>query len=247
MIIDIVVGAVLLISALISFFRGFIREVLTIAGVAGGGLAALTFGSSLSPVFRKWLGVVDGQPVTKLFDLIPMTIIADVCAYAAIFIAVVITISVISHFISSGVKAMGLGPIDRTFGVIFGIVRAVLLLGLLYLPFHLLMDDAAKEKYFGTSKTHIYVEKTSNFIAGFLPSSKEVKDKVEDVTDGQIKQKLLDHDILNNGNSDPIILEQLDQEPADENKTENEETGTGYKTKQRRELEDLLSEPSFNE
>lgn len=247
MIIDIVVGAVVLVSALISFFRGFIREVLTIAGVAGGALAALTFGSSLSPVFRKWLGVVDGQTVTKLFDLIPMTIIADVCAYAAIFIAVVITISVISHFVSSGVKAMGLGPIDRTFGVIFGIIRAVLLLGLLYLPFHLLMDDTAKDKYFDTSKTHVYIEKTSSFIAGFLPSSKDVKDKVEDVTDGKIKQKLLDNNILNDGDNDPIILEQLDQEKTDQDQKTNEETGTGYKAKQRQELEDLLSEPSFNE
>ena len=95
MIIDLVVGAVILVSAVISFFRGFIRETLTIAGVAGGGFAAILFGPSLAPTFRNWLGIVDGEPVEKLFDLVPMTIIANVCAYAAIFIGVVITISVI--------------------------------------------------------------------------------------------------------------------------------------------------------
>ena len=44
MIIDIVLGAIVLISAIISFLRGFIREVLTIAGVAGGFFAAIVPG-----------------------------------------------------------------------------------------------------------------------------------------------------------------------------------------------------------
>ena len=235
MIIDLVVGAVILVSAVISFFRGFIRETLTIAGVAGGGFAAILFGPSLAPTFRDWLGIVDGEPVEKLFDLVPMTIIANVCAYAAIFIGVVITISVISHFISGAVKAMGLGPIDRTFGVIFGIVRAVLLLGLLYLPFHLLMDGAAKEKYFGESKTHIYIEKTSSVIARFLPSSKEVKDSAEDAVEGQIKKKLFENDILHNKDAEPVVL------------PKEEKVETGYDKDERNQLDDLIEEPTYNE
>jgi len=158
MIIDLVVAAILLISAVISFLRGLIRETLTIAGIIGGFVAAFYLGDNLAPVFRNWFGV-DSENPSKLFDVIPMTIVADGLAYAFIFIAVVIIISVISHFIGGAVRAMGLGPVDRTLGVIFGVVRGALLLGLIYLPFHLLMDAESKTKYFSDSKTFGYIEK----------------------------------------------------------------------------------------
>ncbi len=235
MIIDLVVGAVIAISAIISFFRGLIRETLTIAGVAGGGFAAVFFGPSLAPIFRNWLGVVEGEPVQKLFDLVPMTIIANLCAYAVIFIAVVIVISLISHFVSGAVKAMGLGPVDRTLGVVFGIVRAVFLLGLLYLPFHLLMAQDSKDQWFGESRTHIYIEKTATLIASFLPSSKEVTDTADDVVSGEIKKKLFENDILHDKNASSIIVE------------ETEELDSGYDQKKRDQLNDLIREPVYNE
>ena len=98
MIIDLVVGAVVIISAIISFLRGLIRETLTIAGVVGGFFAAVFFGPKLAPTFNGWLGVPENLDdpdveVEKLFDLIPMNVVADVCAYAAVFVAVVIAIN----------------------------------------------------------------------------------------------------------------------------------------------------------
>ena len=236
MIIDIVVGAIVLISAIISFLRGLIRETLTIAGVVGGLFAAVFFGPSLSPTFKEWLGVAEGEEVGKLFDIVPMGIVADVCAYAAVFVLVVIIISVISHFTSGAVKAMGLGPIDRTLGVIFGIARAVILLSLLYLPFHLLMDEDSKAKYFADSKTHRFIESTSEFIVRFLPSSNDVKDKVEDVTESEIKKKLFENDILHNKDAKPVLKE---------TPKSNE---TGYEKNERQDLNELIQEePNYNE
>jgi len=232
MIIDIVVGAVVLISAIISFLRGLIRETLTIAGVIGGLFAAMYFGPKLSPTFKNWLSVTE-QNNEKLFDIVPMGIVADISAYAAVFILVVIIISVISHFTSATVKAMGLGPIDRTLGVVFGIVRAVILLALLYLPFHLLMEEDSKAKYFSDSKTHTYIEKTSAFMVRFLPSSDDVKNKVEDVTDGEIKKKLFENNIL------------LDKNAPKKEIIEPEETG--YEQNQRQDLNDLISEDPIKE
>lgn len=193
MIIDILVGVVALLSALISFFRGFIREVLTIAGVAGGIFAAIFFGPSLAPILRGWLGAGEGdEEPTKLFDLIPMSLIADIAAYGAVFIIVVIIISVISHFTAGAAKAIGLGPIDRTLGVIFGVGRALVLLALLYLPFHLLMEQSTKDEYFGDSHTFFMIEKTSAFIASFLPDTEEVEETAQD----KIRDKLKEQDLL---------------------------------------------------
>jgi membrane protein required for colicin V production len=230
MVIDLVVAAIVIISAIISFLRGLIREVLTIAGVVGGLLAAFYFGPKLSPTFRGWFDIPeDGENADKLFDIIPMTMVADGLAYAAIFILVVILISVISHFIAGAIKAMGLGPVDRTLGVLFGIARAIVLLGLLYLPFHLLMEPEDKTKYFSDSKTHYIIEKTAVMMAKFLPSSDEVKKRVDEVSEGGIKKRLFENEILNDGKEKP--------KPADTAKPE-----TGYESGERQSLEELIED-----
>jgi membrane protein required for colicin V production len=238
MIIDIAVAVIVIISAIISFLRGLIRETLTIAGVVGGFFAAIYFGPKLAPTFSNWLGVAeDPENIEKLFDIVPMNIVADICAYATVFIVVVIAISVISHFTAGAAKAMGLGPIDRTLGVIFGIGRAIILLGLLYLPFHLLMDQPSKDKYFAESKTHRLIEGTSEFLTRFLPSSSEVEQQVKGVTEGEIKKKLFENDILYN----------KDAKPKEEKPVQDE---TGYDRDEREELEELMSQnppPTYNE
>ena len=225
MIIDIFVGIVVLLSAIISFFRGFIREVLTIAGVAGGIFSAIFFGPVLAPVLRGWLGVGEGDAEpAKLFDLVPMSLIADISAYGAVFIVVVIIISVISHFTAGAAKAIGLGPIDRTLGVIFGVFRALVLLALLYLPFHLLMEQDTKNEYFGDSRSFFIVEKTAAFIASFLPESEEVQDSAED----KIRDKLKEQDLLKSGKDEGAPKELL------ELKTD------GYQEDQRQDLDKLI-------
>lgn len=200
MIVDILVGAVLLVSAIIAFLRGFIREVLTIAGVVGGMAAAYAFGSKLSPTVLGWLGGAgtEDEP-NKLFDIVPYGIVADAIAYGAIFIIVMIAISVASHFLAESVKSLGLGAIDRTLGVFFGLVRGILFLGLLYLPLHMLVEDETKERWFAGSNTHIYLEKTSGLIRGFLPSDtlKDIEEDAEQIEDAfSTRQKLEDMQLL---------------------------------------------------
>lgn len=235
MIIDLGVGAVVLISSLIAFLRGFIREILTIAGVGGGILAAIFAGPHIAPFFRSWMGLVEGQAEGKFFDLIPMGLVADISAYAAAFVIVVIIISIISHFLAGAAKAVGLGPIDRTLGVIFGIARGIVLLGLFYLPFHLLLDDATKQDYFSESSTYIFVEKTAILLAGFLPEG----DVEQDIQES-IKEKLQEQDILKNPNAKEEEIVAPDNENA------------GYKEEQRDNIQELfdqkaIEEPSYNE
>jgi membrane protein required for colicin V production len=234
MIIDIIVGVVLLASALISFMRGFIREVLTIAGVVGGLLAAIFVGPKLAPVVRDWFGAGQGESPPKLFDIIPMEIVADATAYGIIFLTVVIVLSVISHFTAGAAKAVGLGPVDRTLGVIFGIARALVLLGLVYLPFHLLMDERRKDEFFADSKTHYFIEKISATMAQYLPESEEVKQTADDA----IKKKLEEQNLLGTGVKE-------DTEPKAE--TDPVKSGTGYEEEQREKLEKLFNDPAVNE
>ena len=79
--------------------------------------------------------------------------------------------SIISHYIAKSVHAVGLGPIDRSLGVVFGLVRGLLLIGLLYMPFHILMEEKDKEEWFASSHSYGYVAQTSEILVGFMPES----------------------------------------------------------------------------
>lgn len=216
MIIDLIVAVILLISAVISFIRGFIREVLTIAGVVGGLVASYMGGPVLKPIMRdlfglnetaQFQGAEEAEKASKFMDIIPYTLLSDALAYASIFLIVVIVLSIISHFIAEGARSIGLGAVDRTLGVIFGIARGVLLLGLFYLPFHMFLDQETKDNFFKDSRTHIYLEETAKFFESLLPEgTKETVEDAADDVEGAVstQDKLKEIGLLKNGEAAPV-------------------------------------------
>ena len=78
MVFDVIVLIVLLVSALIAFLRGAIREMLTILGVVGGMAAAWYAGPLLIPHMEGWLGVQEGVEPEKLLGVLPYDILAKI-------------------------------------------------------------------------------------------------------------------------------------------------------------------------
>jgi membrane protein required for colicin V production len=197
MVFDIVVLVVALASTLFAFFRGFIREVLTIFGVVGGSFGAYYLGPQLSPIVSGWIGadITEGDQ-KRLFGILPYDLLSNILSYGLIFIIIVILLSVISHMLASWAKAIGLGVFDRILGIFFGLVRALVLLAILYLPVYLItgeeglaLDDCSVSKesekpiegldwfnkcaLMAGSKSHIYIEKSSAWLAGFMPETSD--------------------------------------------------------------------------
>lgn len=229
MIFDGVVLAAVILSSIVAFLRGFIREVLTIVGVVGGLLASYFGGPFLIPLMRGWWGVdesLKGDEAQKLFDIVPLTVAADVCAYGAIFIVVVVVLSVLSHFLAVGAKKIGLGPVDRTLGVVFGIARAVVLLALLYLLPLFLISAEDRDEWFADSRSRVYIESTAKWIATFLPEA-----KIEEQKDASARA--LDKIDALKGAAD-IIAPQTEQKPAPAHQEE------GYKGEERQTLDQLF-------
>lgn len=245
MIFDAIVLAAVIISAVIAFLRGFIRELLTIVGVVGGLAASYFGGPVLVPVMRNWLGVSDDPAkVEKLFDAVPMNIVADVCAYGLIFIVVVIILSVLSHFLSAGAKAVGLGPVDRTLGVLFGMARAILLLSLLYLPVLLLTDKDERDSWgvLNDSRSRIYIEQGANWIASFLPESaaEDIDDATEKTNEkmNETRQRLEDMEVLKNAAEKAGTVVDKAQEAMPSADAPSD--ATGYQPEQRETLDQLI-------
>ena len=116
--VDIVVIAVVGISALIAFLRGFVREMLTIGSWIGAALVTLYGFPILQPKFEQWIS-------SKLA--------ADIAGGIGLFLISLIAFSIFSHMIARFVRGSALTAVDRSLGLLFGLVRGAILVSLSYM------------------------------------------------------------------------------------------------------------------
>jgi len=117
-IVDVVIGGVVLLSALFAYSRGFTREVFTLGIWVVAALAALNF-----------YPMVEG-PLRDIIDL------GDLTPWAAIVIAFVIALiilTIVGGAIASFVSNSALGSIDKGLGFLFGIARGLVLLAVMWI------------------------------------------------------------------------------------------------------------------
>ena len=122
-------------SILLSVIRGLVREVLALLAWAVGFIAAGLLAAELAPLLPAEI------PDERLRML---------AAFAAVFLAVLLVMSLLAMFASKLVKSAGLGIEDRALGGAFGLVRGLLVVmvlvlaaGLTALPRQPVWRDAA--------------------------------------------------------------------------------------------------------
>lgn len=115
---DILVIAVLGLSGILAFARGFTKEVLSIGGWLAAGLVTLY----LLPIAR---------PFTRQY--ITEHLMADFVTGLVIFVISLFVFSLIAGAISQRVQDSAVGALDRSLGFLFGVARGVVVLALAYL------------------------------------------------------------------------------------------------------------------
>ncbi len=108
---DYVVLAVIAASVLLGVWRGLVSEVLALAAWAAGLAAAYLWASGMAPMFAEWLK----EPALQL-----------AAAGAVIVVAVLAAAALLRLALSRLMRAIGLGPLDRFLGALFGAARGVL-------------------------------------------------------------------------------------------------------------------------
>jgi membrane protein required for colicin V production len=133
-IVDIIVIAVVGISILLGVIKGLVREVLSLAAWVVAFLAA----NLAAPEVARLLPASMASEEIRLL-----------AGFAAVFVVVLIGLSVLAVMVSKLVKIAGLGMADRVLGGVFGLVRGtlvvvilVLLAGLTALPRQPMWRDA---------------------------------------------------------------------------------------------------------
>lgn len=126
---DFAVIAVVLVSTVIAFARGFVREVLSVSAFIAAALAALWASPSVAVTVRDVI-----QPDWLAYLLVVM----------GIFLAVFIGVTMITHALTSMLhRSDKVGLFDRLLGVVFGAARGVLLLALFLILYNAAIDRPA--------------------------------------------------------------------------------------------------------
>ena len=152
---DGVVAVVIVLSAVLAYSRGLVRESLAIAGWAGAAVLAYAFAAQAQPLVKE-------LPVVGKFlaDSCELSIIA---AFAAVFAIGLVIAALFSPLLSSLVQRSVLGGLDQGLGFLFGVVRAVLLVAVAFIVYDRavaantvpMVDNSRSAKVFASFQTNI--------------------------------------------------------------------------------------------
>jgi membrane protein required for colicin V production len=151
---DIVIVAIVVFSALFGVVRGFAREALALLGWVLAVWVALEFSPGLSELMQSAINV----------DSLRFMV-----AFTLLFVITLVLAAVVNHLISNTVRKSALNGTDRGLGLIFGLLRGVVLVAVLTwlatfttFPNQPAWKDAALAGYF---------EQLSGWMRGSIPPS----------------------------------------------------------------------------
>ena len=116
--VDGALAAVVLVSAAIAFFRGLVREVLSLGAWVGAAAAAFFARPFLLP---HTAGLIDPPWA------------ADAAGAGAVFLVALIILKLLTNAIADRVQESSLGGVDRVLGLAFGAARGAVVLVLAYI------------------------------------------------------------------------------------------------------------------
>jgi len=140
---DIAVIAVILLSGVFAYWRGFVREALSIAAwIAAAAVAYYAYPYAM-PLAERFL---------------PKGTVAGIATGIVVFVVALGLLHILVKAISRRVKHSALSPLDRTFGFLFGLVRGLALVCIAYIALAWFMPPGEEQpRWFAQSRTLPYL------------------------------------------------------------------------------------------
>ncbi len=188
--VDIGIAVVLLLSAIMGFFRGFVHEVFSVGGWVGATAAAV-------------YGFPYAQPHVQEF--ISVEWIANAVAGAGLFIVTLLLLALVTGFVTSLIKDSALSPLDNSLGFLFGLARGALLICLVYigLTWMVLDEDEDPPSWLAEARSHNLMALGSDWLMSLVPeetyraarekavgAERDAQKMIEDKTQEQLNQML---------------------------------------------------------
>jgi membrane protein required for colicin V production len=126
---------IILLSAILAYSRGLVRELMAIVGWIGAAVLAFIFAPSAAPLVREIPAVGD-----FLADSCELSAVA---AFAGVFAVGLILAALFTPLFASVVQRSALGGIDQALGFLFGVLRGVLLIAVAFIVYDRALANAS--------------------------------------------------------------------------------------------------------
>jgi len=165
---DLIVLAVIVISALLAMLRGFTREVMAILSWGAAAASAVYLYPMVTPYLAD-----SGSPV-----FIAKEALRPYIAGAAVFFITLILVSIVTIRISDAILDSKIGALDRSMGFLFGLARGLLLCAIAFVFLQWLAPDAVngadkpggvKKDWLANSRTLPLLRTASAQLLALLP------------------------------------------------------------------------------
>ncbi len=126
--IDAIVAAVIVLSAILAYSRGLVREAMAIAGWVGAAVAGLHLraaGRAAGARNCRWWAISCRTAAS----------VSIIASFAAVFALGLVVMSLFTPLFSSAVQRSVLGGLDQALGFLFGVVRGVLLVAVAFIVY----------------------------------------------------------------------------------------------------------------
>lgn len=150
--VDYAILGILVLSAAISILRGFTREAISLLGWIVAFWVALTFTPMLAD---------------RMQTLIPTPSIRIGVAFVALLMACLLIAGIVNFFAAKVIDKTGLSGTDRVLGIVFGVVRGVVVVALLVLLAGL--TTMPKDPWWGESVLLGHFQVIAVELRGLLP------------------------------------------------------------------------------
>jgi membrane protein required for colicin V production len=152
--IDGAVALIIVLSAVLAYSRGLVRESLAILGWVGAAVLAYAFAAQAQPLIKEIPGL------GKFLESCELSIIA---AFAAVFAVGLVIASLFAPLLSSAVQRSILGGLDQGLGFLFGVLRGILLVAVAFIVYDRavaantipMVDNSRSAKVFASFQTNI--------------------------------------------------------------------------------------------
>jgi membrane protein required for colicin V production len=155
--IDIVVIAIVLISAILALWRGLVRETFSIFEWVASAYVALR----MAPIF---------QPMFAGFISPPW--LAWVAVFLGVFLIVLVPLSIMSHRFAEIVKRSEIGAIDRALGFVFGIGRGLVIVGLAYIAYASFVPLESQSATVTNARLFPLIQNSSEVLLSLVPGTR---------------------------------------------------------------------------
>ena len=129
--VDAGVAGIIVLSAILAYSRGFVREAMAIAGWVGAAILAFVFAPTAQPLVKE---------IPVLGDFLGNSCeLSIIAAFAAVFAIGLILASLFTPLFSSVVQRSALGGVDQGMGFLFGVARGILLVAVAFIVYDRVM------------------------------------------------------------------------------------------------------------